>query len=116
MRFLCTMLANIIREVAREPPNGSGSLRTATSRRIRYMPHAYDATLKYLVARQPSAWLEFVGLPPAEAELVGEDEIQDLHSGDLSTVSAAADILMRMSGGGLAHIDFQAGPDPRMDD
>ena len=80
------------------------------------MPHAYDATLKYLVAREPAAWLEFVGLPPIDAELVEEEEIQELLSADLSTVSASADILMRMSGDGLAHIDFQSGPDPRMDD
>ena len=79
------------------------------------MSQPYDATLKYLVALSPAAWLEFVGLAPAPAEIVSEEELDDLLSADLSTVSAAADILMRLTGGGLAHIEFQSSPDPRMD-
>jgi predicted transposase YdaD len=79
------------------------------------LPQSFDATLKYLVAFHPSDWLEIAGLPSDGAQMLEEAEEQELLSADLSTVTAAADILMRLQGGGLAHIEFQTGADPRMD-
>lgn len=76
---------------------------------------AYDATLKYLVAFHPSDWLEIAGLPTDGAEVLEDAEDQQLLSADLSTVTAAADILMRLQDGTLAHIEFQTGADIRMD-
>ena len=80
------------------------------------MSQAYDATLKYLVAFHPSDWLEIAGLPTDGAEVVEEAEEQQLLSADLSTVTAAADILMRLQDGTLAHLEFQTGADIRMDE
>ena len=80
------------------------------------MSKTYDATLKYLVALQPSAWLKIAGLPADGAEVLEDTDVLDLLSADLSTVTAAADILMRLRDGGLAHIEFQTGADSRKDD
>jgi len=34
------------------------------------LPKAYDATLKHLVALNPTGWLEFIGIPTERAELL----------------------------------------------
>jgi predicted transposase YdaD len=80
------------------------------------MPHAFDPTLKYLVAFHPADWLKIAGISAEPAEVLEDIDEDHLLSADLSTVSAYADILIRLKGDGLAHIEFQTGPDVRMDD
>ena len=67
------------------------------------MPKPYDAALKDLIAAFPADWLDALGLPAT-----GPVEVL---SADLSTVTAAADILLG-TGDAVVHIDAQSGPDP----
>jgi hypothetical protein len=66
-------------------------------------PQPFDATLKDLVQAHPVDWVALLGGPVA-----GPIEVL---TPDLSTVSAFADIVLRVPGGVL-HLDFQSGPDP----
>jgi len=67
------------------------------------MPKPFDAALKDLIEAFPADWLEAVGVPVSEPV--------EVLSPDLSTVTAAADILIR-TGDVVVHIDAQSGPDP----
>jgi predicted transposase YdaD len=72
------------------------------------MPKPYDASTKHLLETRPEDWLEYLGLPRGAVELI---------NADLSTVTAAADKVMRVLGppSWLAHVEPQAGPDPELD-
>src|SRR5437016_2021648 len=63
-----------------------GHMRFPAERRT-CVSHTYDATLKYLVALQPSAWLKIAGLPTDAGEVLEDAEVQDLLSADLSARS-----------------------------
>lgn len=66
------------------------------------MPKPFDATLKELIASYPVDWLTQLGvLVTATPEVI---------SADLSTVSAAADTLLKV-GDLVVHIDLESGPD-----
>jgi len=66
------------------------------------MPKPFDATLKELIRRYPADWLAHLGIPfRAPPEVI---------SAELSTVTAAADILIRV-GNLVVHIDVESGPD-----
>ena len=67
------------------------------------MPKPFDAALKDLIEAFPADWLAAVGVPAT-----GPIEVL---SPDLSTVTAAADILLK-AGDVVVHIDAQSGPDP----
>ena len=69
------------------------------------MPKPFDATTKYLLQVDPAAWLAVASLVP--------DGVVTLLDTDLSTVSAAADALIRIDGPEpwLAHIEFQTSRD-----
>jgi predicted transposase YdaD len=69
------------------------------------MPKPFDATLKELVEAYPADWLGFLGLPAT-----GPVEVL---SAELSTVTAAADTLLRV-GNAVIHIDVESGPDPAL--
>ena len=51
------------------------------------MPQPFDATTKDLVEMHPEDWLAYLGLPRAAVEVV---------DADVSTVSAAADKVLRV--------------------
>ena len=72
------------------------------------MSKPYDATLKYLLEHHPTAWLTFLGLPDADAEIV---------EAELSTVTASADKVIRIKTAppSLLHIEFQSGYEERLD-
>lgn len=66
------------------------------------MPKPFDATLKELVTSYPVDWLTQLGVPvTAPPEVL---------TADLSTVSAAADTLLKV-GDLVVHIDLESGPD-----
>lgn len=66
------------------------------------MPKPFDATLKELVTAYPVDWLTQLGVPvTAPPEVL---------SADLSTVTAAADVLLKV-GELVVHIDVESGPD-----
>jgi len=67
------------------------------------MPQPFDATLKDLVQAHPADWVALLG-----GSVAGPIEVL---TPDLSTVSAFADVVLRVPGGVL-HLDFQSGPDP----
>jgi predicted transposase YdaD len=67
------------------------------------MPQPFDATLKDLVQAHPADWVALLG-----GQVAGPIEVL---TPDLSTVSAFADVVLRVPGGVL-HLDFQSGPDP----
>jgi hypothetical protein len=67
------------------------------------MPQQFDATLKELVQAHPADWVALLG-----GSVAGPIEVL---TPDVSTVSAFADIVLRVPGGVL-HLDFQSGPDP----
>ena len=69
------------------------------------MAKPFDVTTKYLLQADPAAWL-------AVASLVPDGRVSILDT-DLSTVSAAADALIRIEGPEpwLAHLEFQTGKD-----
>jgi predicted transposase YdaD len=67
----------------------------------------FDATIKGLVEAYPADWLAFAGLPAATAL-----EVVDA---DVSSVSAAADKVIRVPTPYIAHIEFQASADVELD-
>jgi len=66
------------------------------------MSKPFDATLKELVTAHPVDWLTQLGVP-----ITAPPEVL---SADLSTVSAAADTLLKV-GDLIVHIDLESGPD-----
>lgn len=68
----------------------------------------FDATTKYLLERDPAAWLAYVGLRPSGPVTVVDS--------DVSTVVAEADKVIRVSGARtwLAHLEFQSGVDVQL--
>jgi predicted transposase YdaD len=68
------------------------------------MSKPYDATLKAMLEASPADWPRLAGLE------VGRTEVIDA---DVSTVTAATDKVLRLSGGlkAIMSLDFQAGPD-----
>src|SRR3954469_15576485 len=66
------------------------------------MPKPFDATLKELITAHPVDWLTQLGVPVAAPP--------EVLSADLSTVSAAADTLLKV-GDLVVHIDLESGPD-----
>ncbi|WP_439625584.1 hypothetical protein [Gemmata sp.] len=66
------------------------------------MPKPFDATLKDLIASHPEDWLAQLGVPITEPP--------EVLSADFSTVTAAADTLLRV-GNLVVHIDVESGPD-----
>jgi predicted transposase YdaD len=69
------------------------------------MSKPFDATLKWLLEMHPADWPTFLGVPVRSAEVV---------DADVSTVSAAADKVLRVradDGDCIQHFDFQSGPD-----
>jgi hypothetical protein len=66
------------------------------------MSKPFDATLKDLICSYPADWLTQFGVPVTETPIV--------ISADLSTVTAAADTLIRV-GDLVVHIDVESGPD-----
>jgi hypothetical protein len=66
------------------------------------MSKPFDATLKELIRAYPTDWLTQLEVP-----VTGVPEVI---SADLSTVTAAADTLVRV-GDRIIHIDFESGPD-----
>ena len=75
------------------------------------MSKPYDATTKDLLTERPRDLLAFLGLPAADYEVEAIDA-------DLSTVTAAADKILRIGGPepSLAHIEAQSGPDQTLDE
>lgn len=69
------------------------------------MSKPYDATVKDMIAEFPADWLRLLGVP-----VTGPVEVL---SPELSTVTAAADALLRV-GGMVVHIDAESGPDPEL--
>jgi hypothetical protein len=67
------------------------------------MSKPFDATVKDLIAEFPADWLGVLGVPTT-------GPVQVL-SPELSTVTAAADALLRV-GNMVVHIDAESGPDP----
>jgi hypothetical protein len=63
------------------------------------MSNPFDETLKHLVETQPSAWLEYVGMPGRQAEVI---------DADLSTLTAEADkvIKVRARKSSLVHLEW----------
>lgn len=87
------------------PPAPSGVSVLSTRRiwvRLHAMPMKFDATLKDLIRSYPTDWLTQLGVTITEPP--------EVLSADLSTVSAAADTLIRV-GGNIVHIDVESGPD-----
>lgn len=66
------------------------------------MPKPFDATLKDLIRAHPADWLCQLQIPFVEPV--------EVLSADLSTVTAAADTLIRV-GDRVIHIDVESGPD-----
>src|ERR1051325_1097294 len=66
------------------------------------MSKPFDATLKELIASYPADWLTQLGVPVTHAP--------EVLSADLSTVTAAADTLIKV-GDLVIHIDLESGPD-----
>ncbi|MBY0458046.1 MAG: hypothetical protein K2V38_11960 [Gemmataceae bacterium] len=66
------------------------------------MPKPFDATLKELIAAHPADWLAQLGVP-----ITAPPEVLNV---DLSTVTAAADTLIKV-GDVVVHIDLESGPD-----
>ena len=67
------------------------------------MSKPFDATLKELIRAYPADWLTHLGVPVTE-------ELPEIIPADLSTVTAAADTLIRV-GDRIIHIDVESGPD-----
>lgn len=73
------------------------------------MAKRFDVALKTLVHTHPADWLAFAGLPVGSSARVIET--------DLSTVSSAADKVIRVEGDQpyVAHLEFQSGQDSDLD-
>ena len=76
------------------------------------MSKPYDATTKDLLTEWPRDLLAFLGLPAA-----ADYEVEAIDA-DISTVTAAADKILRIGGPepSLAHIEAQSGPDTTLDE
>jgi hypothetical protein len=77
------------------------------------MAKDFDTAGKHLFDRHPRAWLALLGwpLPPTDDGVAVVDS-------DVSTVSRAADKLVRVEGVAvpyLAHVEFQTSGDPTLD-
>jgi predicted transposase YdaD len=68
------------------------------------MSRPFDATLKAMLEAAPSDWVALAGYAPAAVDVI---------DADISTVSGAADKVLRVQGppDWILHIDFQTGPD-----
>src|SRR5579864_3977112 len=68
------------------------------------MSKPYEATLKAMLEASPADWPRLAGLRVGRAEVI---------DADVSTVTAATDKVLRLSGGleAIMSLDFQAGPD-----
>ncbi|MBY0524657.1 MAG: hypothetical protein K2R98_14735 [Gemmataceae bacterium] len=67
------------------------------------MSKPYDATLKAMLEASPADWTALIGLHAERIAVI---------DADVSTVTAATDKVLRLSGPDVvAHFDFQAGPD-----
>jgi predicted transposase YdaD len=68
----------------------------------------FDATTKYLLERDPAAWLAYVGVEPTGPAAVVDS--------DVSTLAADVDKAIRVAGRRpwLVHLEFQSGPDRRL--
>jgi hypothetical protein len=66
------------------------------------MSKPFDATLKELIRAYPADWLAQLGVPVTDT--------LEVLSAELSTVTAAADTLIRV-GDRVVHIDVESGPD-----
>lgn len=73
------------------------------------MSKPFDAATKRLVESQPTAWLEYLGLPGTASALI---------DADLTTVTAEADRILRVEADVpyLAHIEFQSSYETDMDE
>src|SRR5438128_1359522 len=73
------------------------------------MPQPFDATTKDLVETHPEDWLAYLNLPNAPVEVV---------DADVSTVSAAADKVLRVlePDPWLMHLELQASRDLKLPD
>jgi hypothetical protein len=73
------------------------------------MAKQFDVAIKMLVHAHTADWLAFLGLPAGTAAPVIE--------GDLSTISSAADKVIRVDADRpyIAHLEFQSGQDPDLD-
>ncbi len=72
------------------------------------MAKPFDVATKYLVETDPLAWVKFLGLPGASAELM---------EADLSTIVAEADRILRITDPDyLAHLEMQAAYKPDVGD
>jgi len=69
----------------------------------------YDVTTKMLIEQNPRAWLEFLGLPVTQCEII---------NADLSTVSTEADKIIKVTAPILygVHEEFQASAEFRLPD
>ncbi len=76
------------------------------------MAKEFDATTKYLLENHPRDLLALAGLPDAENYVVKAIDA------DLSTVTAAADKILRVSSPDpfLTHFEMQSGPDQTVED
>ena len=76
------------------------------------MSKPYDATTKDLLTERPRDLLTFLGLPDA-----ARYEVEAIDA-DLSTVTAAADKILRVNAPKpyLAHVEAQSGPDATLDE
>ncbi len=68
------------------------------------MSKPYDVTLKAMLEASPADWPRLAGFTVGRAEVI---------DADVSTVTAATDKVLRLSGkvDAIMHFDFQAGPD-----
>jgi predicted transposase YdaD len=66
---------------------------------------SFDVTTKQIVEADPLAWMEMLGLPPAEVQVI---------DADLSTLAPEADKVLRVNAPKpyLLHIEFQSGYEP----
>ena len=69
------------------------------------MPKPFDATMRELFELEPAAWLEFLGIPVPDPDLV---EVID---SNLSTFTAEADKVVRVGGENpsILHAEFLSG-------
>src|SRR5215217_2115802 len=72
-------------------------------------PRPYDVSLSYLIELDARGWLDWLRLP-------SEGPIESIES-DVGTVLAEVDKVLRVGGtdSWLAHIEIQAGSDPRLE-
>lgn len=90
------------------PTGAATSARSPSRRRYTFpVPKSFDATTKFLVETHPADWVRLLKLPYGEAKLLDTD---------LSTVTAAADTLLRVSTVPpyLLILDFQGNHDSEL--